>query len=406
MGVLDAPAVNKSTASLLGGRAWGFLGDSITNGSSAAVGRSFTAYLPHLVGTAYVAPLTPASPAAGVAYSINGGVAGQRSDQMLARIDALLGSDVKGMTLLAGTNDAQQGVSTATFMSNVAAIAARCRRAGVPLVVGTVPPRGAAASSAIHQAVVAYNLALRAWAPGAGVQLAEVNAALVDPTSGAMLAAYDSGDNTHPNTAGHRVIAEAFAAAVRRVMTPQSPLVVAKTSVSLVTNPLFPGNRTSWFEQPGGTGTAPTYSTVPDVTGRLPAGGQWAEMYFDGTTSGGTRTFATSLGSGWSVGDLLLMAASIDVIDVTGYAAAALTDPQTASFKLQIVNNGTPLAAQVPIPPLDEAPGDIGLVVAVPSGATGLSLWFTCIVPTGVAARFRIGAADVLNLTALGVGGF
>ena len=42
-----------------------------------------------------------------------------------------------------------------------------------------------------------------------------------------------------------------------------------------------------------GTGTTPSYSKIADTTGLLPAG-QWEQMDFDGTASGGTRLLVTA----------------------------------------------------------------------------------------------------------------
>ena len=394
-------------ALLSGGRSWGFMGDSITNGSTAAAGRRYIDYLPVLVGTVSMATVAPLTIIPGAFVSYNGGVPGERSDQILARMDAMLANGVSGITLLAGTNDASQAVSTATFMANMDAIAKKCRKAGVPLVVGTVPPRSASTTASIRTSIAGYNLALRQWAPKNGVYLADAYSALVDISSGAMLAAYDSGDGTHPNTAGHYLLATAFATAVKRAIIPQTPIVTAKSVISLVSNPLFQSGSSGWFEQPGGTGTAPTYSNVADTTGRLPAGAQWREMFFDATAAGGTRTLATGLSAGWSVGDILLVAASIDVIDVSGYASAAKADPATGNFKLQVTNqSGVALAAQGNPPPLPVAPGDVAMLLQVPSGTTALNLWMVCTLPTGTSAKFRISAVDVRDLTTLGVTGY
>jgi len=333
-------------------------------------------------------------------------VAGERTDQMLLRVDALIATGISGMTLLGGTNDASQGISTAAFMANIAAIAAKCRKAGIPLVVGTVPPRGASASTAIHSSIIGYNLALRQWAPRAGVYLAATHGSLVDISSGAMLAAYDSGDATHPNTAGHLKLAQAFTAAVSQAINRQTPIVSAKSAVSLISNPLFQTNSSGWYEQPGGTGTAPAYSRVADTTGRLPAGAMWYEMDFDATASGGTRMLAFAPPStGWTVGDNLLVAASIDLIDVSGYATAANADPNTAGFKIAVYNqSGVALPnAQAGPPPLAQAPGEIAFVFQVPAGVTGIFLYIPVTLPTGAHLKFRISAVDIRNLTALGV---
>ena len=249
------------------GRKWGFLGDSITDGSSAAAGRRYITVLPALVGTAFMAPAPPLTPVAGAVYSVEAGVAGERSDQILARVDSVIAEGVHGLTLMAGTNDAEQSIPVATYMANMEAIAVKARAAGIPLVVGLVPPKDTNVDL-----VTAYNLALREWAARSGIRLADTHAPLVDKTDGTLAAAYDSGDGIHPNTEGHRLIAKAFATACADAVVTRGQIVTAKTPLSLVRNALFQTDLTTWAEQPGGTGTAPTYNRVADTTGKLPDG--------------------------------------------------------------------------------------------------------------------------------------
>lgn len=404
-----AQRASKTPDSLAAGRQWGHLGDSITNGSSAAAGRRFIDVLPWMIGTQSMAPGPVLNPVAGALYNINAGVPGDRTDQMLARTDALIAQGISGMTLLGGANDAAQGVSPATFIANVAAIAAKCRAASIPLVVGTVPPRGSGAAAAIKQLVAAYNAALRVWAPSAGVPLARVHSALVDISSGDMLAAYNSGDDTHPNTAGHRLVAAAFATACATVIPPRPPLVTAKSAASLVANPLFVAGASSWFEQPGGTGTAPTYSTIADATGRLPVGAQWREMDFDATAAGGQRILATGIASSaaWAPGDKVLFAASLDIVDVAGFYAASTSDPFTASVVPRLVDqSGVTMPLQITLPPLGQVPGELATVVQIPAATTAMNVWFVATLPTGVHAKLRVSAVDVINLSALGISGY
>ncbi|KQO63757.1 hypothetical protein [Curtobacterium sp. Leaf261] len=156
-----------------------------------------------------------------------------------------------------------------------------------------------------------------------------------------------------------------------------------------------------YYEQPGGTGTAPTYSVQP-ADGQLTAG-QWSEMDFN-ATAGGSRTFATAPAStGLTAGDVVLLCATVEIIDVAGgYLAAAAAG--TAGCSLLLLNqNAVQIrnAALSTLPTL--TPGVIALLVTIPSGTTSLIEFFTCTLPTGQHAKFRIGAWDVLNLTKLGL---
>jgi hypothetical protein len=370
--------------------------------------------LPWLVGTAYMAPIGALGSPAPAAYSTQQGVPSQTSAQIVARMQPVLAAGgVGGVTLLAGTNDAANSVTVSTFLANIQYAAALCRSYGVPLVVGLTPPRAAADSSATHQLVQGYNHALRAWAPGAGVYLADTYGALVDPTSGAMLASLLSSSPPHPNTAGHQALAVAFASACKRAMASQPTVTDAQNAASRVTNNMFQsGSSTGWYLQPSGTGQAPTMSVVADSalthpTGRLPSVAEWLQMDFDGTGGGGggTRTYATALSGTFTLGDVLLVSALMDLTDVTGFFAALNADPNTASIQFGVTDHaGTYLAAQRYQTPMSIVPGDLAVVAVAPSdAASGMLLWLTVTLPTGVHGQVRISCADVLNLTALGV---
>lgn len=413
-GVVDP--VKQFPALLAAGRKWAFMGDSFTVGTGAAAGRRYVSIMPSLVGTANMAPASPLTPAAGAVYSYDGGVAGERSDQILARVPTAIAAGVKGMTLLAGVNDAEQSVSAATFMTNVRAIAALCRAAGVPLVVGLVPPRASAVSAAKRTLIAVYNLALREWAPRAGVYLADTHTPLAVATDDTLSATYDSGDGIHVNTAGHRLIATAFATAAARAVVPSSGIVLAKTPLSLGRNPLFqadsagPGLPTNWAEQPGGTGTAPTYTRVVDTTGKLPAGAQWEQIEVNNTSgASGQRHHTTSLNAAatWAVGDKLLIAYRMEIEDVAGFTAAADANPATAQVLVRIINGstGTAIDSGAGQPVLSASPGPAAIVFEVPSGVTSLVLWVTVVTANGVHVKVRISAIDVINLTTAGLVG-
>jgi len=404
--IIDLSALAKSPAvaaagngQFLGGRYWGFVGDSITNRSGALAGRAFVDLVPHMVGTRYIASTTNPT---GIASTVEG-VPGQTSDGMVNRFAGILAKGVQGICLLAGTNDVGQGVTVSTFLANMTKMLNMARAAGVPMVVGTVPPRSSAAGTATqHRDIVGFNISLHSWAAQHGVPLAPVYAYLVDNTTGYLTAAYDSGDGVHPSTAGHRQVARAFALALRKVVQSQPPVISSKTPVGLLANPLVSNSGSSWFEQPGGTGTAPTYSMVADTSGKLPAGGYWREMDWDASASGGIRTMAIAVSAtGWSVGDQMAVFANIDYSDLSGNVGAGMDlDTTTADYKLQVTNqSGVILAGGRP--PFSNSLGEICFNYVVPAGTTGMNLWYTCTLATGMRARFRLATVDVYSLTAL-----
>lgn len=142
------------------------LGDSHTAGAGASnVAFSYSTVAARLVGTE-------------TAEIIRAGYAGERSDQLLARLPGLLDTHDPGVVwVMAGTNDASQSVASATFLANVEAMKTLCALRGIPFIVGNVPPNGASATSPAASERVArvraYNLALAGWAFDNGVTLSD-----------------------------------------------------------------------------------------------------------------------------------------------------------------------------------------------------------------------------------------
>ena len=401
-----------NAAQLAPGLRWAFFGDSIINGSGAAL----TAYsvMPE---TVYMVGSTVAR-----TDSIEAGTAGDTSALLAARVASTFSSypDVQASVILIGTNDAgSTPVAASVFAANMTTIIGLCRKVG-PVVVCTVPPKSSTATAAQRNAITAYNLWIKTFAPLLGCEVADVFSALVDTTTGYLAAANDSGDGIHPSTVGHGLAAVQIAKAIKRVLgrSVANSMVtsVIETTALLTTDPLATSagtKPTSWFEQPGGTGTAPTYSIVSDTSSTLPSG-RWAQMDFDGTASGGTRRLAAALNSNWAVGDVIAVFGYVQIEDVSGSwvtNVAAGTEGVTVTIANQ---SGTNIANSQQffrcpgIPSTTSGIYDIGPVwspVTVPSGTTSMSLWLNVTVPTGQRIKARFGNFGVLNLTALGLNG-
>lgn len=393
---------------LLSGRRWCFLGDSITNGSTASnFDWSFTRLANSAVGQLVVQ----------IDY-IEAGTPGDRSDQALARMDSLVSSYyIDAWCVLIGTNDAAQSVTPAVFWTNLQNIIHKAAQNGAKLVVCTVPPRGTGASAAIQNLVVAYNFLIRLNQAKFGYEIADTYAALVDTTSGLMAATYDSGDAVHPNNLGHQMMAPEVAAAMKRA---------TKQSVSTIVNSIFAGAGLittdplnarasvasgSYYEQPGGTGTAPTYSMVSDTSSVLKAG-RWAQMDFD-AVSGGVRRLATAVSSGFSVGDKILVCMKLQIEDVSGTWIADV-NATTAQIAVSLLNQsavsipgaGAMLSSRAT--GLKNTAGfyDFGPIVfpvTIPAATTQLLLWISLVLPTGKRVKMRIGELGIVNLTVLGL---
>lgn len=358
------------------GRVGAFVGDSITagTGSTGATTTAFVAMVPKIAGMNLVS-----------SQSTNAGVAGNKSSDVLARMSTVLAASPDFVYLQIGTNDASNAVSLATFQTNIIAIKALCDAAGVPLVMGTVPPRASSAGTTIRDAIRSYNLWLRLWASRAGVRLAETFAALVDGTTGYLSASFDS-DATHPNDAGHLAMAVAVSAALTAAVPAQAWPVSTK-GTGLISDPLMAAN-------PGGfsAGTNSAISLVAASAGDVPYG-QWKRA----TTTNGTGSVVFqgvmnyAITTGFTTGDVLMLAAYVRASTVT------------ALNKVQIQNQSLTVRNILLQSPPSATPGPILRTFTVLAGDTTLYVNLIGAVPASSSMTFDIGAFDVFNLTTLGL---
>jgi lysophospholipase L1-like esterase len=240
------------------------LGDSLTGSLSVpAVGVNTNTYSPGQ-------PLTNAH-FAQPRLVIHGafGISGNTSAQILARVTDVTGLATKPdwCIVLAGTNDAGNGVTAATYATNMVAIATALRAAGIRPVFVTVPPQPNVTvqpSTTRRLLVSRYNAWLRAWCPRNAVPLIDVNPAVMDTTNGAWLAAFDSGDGIHPTTTGYQALGNVIGSVMGELLAPWAPPFplhqVAADNANLVPNALFlldansDGSPDSWNKS--GTGVA------------------------------------------------------------------------------------------------------------------------------------------------------
>lgn len=396
------------------GLLWGFIGDSITNGSSAS--NFLYSYAPVAIAMAggMVARLD----------SIEAGTPGERSDQMLTRVGALLGMGIQAMVILAGTNDAGQSNTLTTTINSLTGIIKAAKRRGIPVVLCTPPPAGASQANAVHQRLAAITAWVRIVGPSLGCEIADVYRALANSTSGAMLSGYDSGDGVHPNDLGHQVMAVPVAKAMMRVANKSAPyqgLITAGAatgSINLIADPLNTRavpTTSPWSEQSGGTGTAPAYAMKADGTGGALPYGQWAEVDFDGTASGGTRILGVPT-TDFAVGDVLIFCGNMQVEDVSGTWISDVTNG-LASIRMQLVNQsavllpgsqptfhcaGIPQASNPTVYDL----GPVVLPVTVPVGTTQIIARFSATVNTGKHIKARFGCVGLLHATRIGLNSY
>jgi lysophospholipase L1-like esterase len=407
---LRAAYASSDRAMFRAGRSWLFVGTSITNGANASnVVYSYPYQAPAMAGTWRAAGVGEGSIAAGTPGSTVAGNLGRLPDLLDAHGPA-------GVFLEVGPNDASDANATplASFQDTVAQMVTLVKASGAACVIATPSPRAATASAGEKLRLAQQAAWLRLWAPEHAVEVADFQAALVDPSTGSLAAAYD-GDGTHPNTHGHMVLGQVAAAAMLRAAGtgPASPTIAAGVPGGLLANPLLVPNGTV----PNGSikpfpeaGTAPTLSMeTADSTGRRP-GGAWAvETLVAAADSLYTRQFV--VGSGWAVGDTLAVTGYVEITDNAGRWMADVA-AGTASARVFVRNqNIANIPGGVPwertpgrlVAPNTYAIGPAWDVFTVPAGVTSMTYNYVLQLPTGGSVVARWATLDLINLTALGL---
>ena len=149
---------------------------------------------------------------------LNRGVNGERTDQIAARFDRdVINAAPKVVVLIAGVNDVYQGRRVDDVTRQLKEMYDRAARAGVRVVAGTIVPYNTATREQ-NEKMRVINAWLRAQAqhdPSMG--FADTRAAVAAPGNPDMLAS--SPDALHPSPQGYRLMADAIAPAIERILS-------------------------------------------------------------------------------------------------------------------------------------------------------------------------------------------
>jgi lysophospholipase L1-like esterase len=149
---------------------------------------------------------------------LNRGVNGERTDEIAARFDRdVLAHRPAVVVIIAGVNDVYQGRGVDHVTAQLAAMYDRARRAGIPVVAGSIVPYNTATPDQ-NARMHAINAWIRETAAGAGPGLwsADTRQACADPADPDRLRA--SPDGLHPDIDGYRRMAEALAPVIAAVL--------------------------------------------------------------------------------------------------------------------------------------------------------------------------------------------
>lgn len=366
-----------SPATWPGGARRLFVGDSITNGSSASSSANF-----FVTKTGVIAGSEVNRP-------IREGFPGERADQLANRLPDLITTHApEAVHFQAGTNDVAQGRTVVEFITAMDEALAACAAAGIPMTTGTVFARSSGFAS--HLQIAAYNLALRDWCVANDVPLADTFGAVADPLTGYLRADFDAGDGTHPNNAGHLEIAHEVSRMIFSHARRKAFPVTSKQIGNLLPNPLQDSTLGGWSAK---AGVGPTGSWVPSSgEDDLTAGG-WRQYTYDNTSGGSTLSYVVAQNidmTGVEAGDVFLLAAKVEIEGASGSVQVSrgsvnVSRPVDGFRDIPLSGMLMPYTVQV---------ADIGQT---------MSLGISMTVPVGETQTIRIGQMGVFNRTKLGL---
>jgi lysophospholipase L1-like esterase len=264
-------AAKKDKARLGGGIA--YWGDSITAAMVQTSG--------NLRYSSIESPMAWAQHLSGYRFfpATNAGVAGDRTDQALARFATVSAAAPRVVVIECGTNDAVQDVPAATIQTNLTTMVTRAQGLGASVIVSGIPPRNAltAAQRIVRNTV---NRWLADNAASLGYVYVNVDGTLTDTGSSQQYLANHSQDGTHPNGAAALKWGTLIANALKTLTPPTDIIPSLQYDPKLLSNSM----------QQLGSGSAPGAG----FTGVLSTG--WGCSAIGGTVTGTTSKVARTDG--------------------------------------------------------------------------------------------------------------
>lgn len=371
------PALGPRKTAKVGNRV-AFLGDSITRGSDT----------PGLINGSCWPTYASVFSKQRIFKARNAGVGGDTTAQMLGRFD----TDVTPyrptvVTIAGGRNDINNGVSLSTFQANIAALVAKARTIGATPVLATITPT----NSTNRQPTLDWNVWLRFYAASQGLAILPFHSALVDPVTGNYLAAYNSGDNVHPNDAGCALmgkVAAATLAPLLRDWAPPIPTEVNDTS-NLKPDGIFTGTLNGNGEPTGWFVANPTLVTASlDTSDATIKGSAWKGVFANNVSD--VQLYRNAQGA--------LTAGHVYAF--TGRVKSALTAGRVQA--VMVLNGTTNVTAYAMVDLYQQIDdGAFWVTATAPAGATTFNLQLK--VMAGAAGTVQWAQVGIYDLTALGV---
>lgn len=364
-----------------GGMIYG--GDSFTADAGAGPTTGYSKVLHGLIGAPWV----------NVSNIVNGGVAGERSDQIAARLPALIAANptVRNLVIECGANDATQLVPTVTYTANVESMVRLGKQAGCRVLVYSPPPRRSPAThtTAIRGLLAEYKVAAKALCIKYGVAFADIDIDLQDKATGDLISTY-SADGLHVNTTGHWLMANRGAVAFMATYPRPASSLSREGAPNLVGNSLFLTDLTGWSQ----AGAGATFRHVDDPYGRLEYGRCASLEFATGTGAITLSRAVTATGADtWAVGDTMVLEAQLYLDDsvLTGYVDK-VTSGGALLAKIGVLNQSSVQIADIQLAAGPRA-GRLSKEFIVPAGTTGMI--FTVSIYNGAAIPSKMYAGGL-----------
>lgn len=379
-----------------------YIGDSITNGSSAS--NSIYAF-PNQSNIHAGLLHNP------ISLNVVKGTPGDTSAGCLARFSAdVIAANPNVVVIFVGANDANvaNAVPANTYMSNIAGMVALA--AGKQIVVCTPPPRVNGGSQpdavAINARIVAYRQAILDNAVALGYRVADSYTAL--QVGGFLNPTYDSGDGLHPNDEGHQKIARLVGAQIKASQIARTSLVAALNANNLIPNGLMAGtlgsgSPTGWINgTPVTSGTAPTLTKIASPNDAFTSSGQGYRVDCTAAATTSIRRTNGTIGAGFTTGDKLLVVGKLRANPGALDWDDLCVDQKTARAAVQFTNGstGADLVAITRSGAIDQ---EFAMSYTVAGGITQICHQIRLDLPSGVQASVDAFEWGMFNLTALGL---
>jgi lysophospholipase L1-like esterase len=245
----------------------------------------------------------------------NFGASGERSDQILLRVNSVIASGARTVFVQCGINDIVQGVPEATLRANCIAIWTAFANAGIQVIDVGLPPTNTGANVPRY---VQHNLWRSLYCSFNGIRHFSIWPLLA--TNAGAFATGLFTDAIHPNTAGAYTVATALTTFVNSNKFGSATLALTDSATdngsafgNTVTWANTGGLPTAWF-QPITSGVIVPSVVAPDAN----SFGSWARSTLTTAVDAGLESTGVTLASlGWAIGDRIFLGCRYRWVDAS-----------------------------------------------------------------------------------------